>query len=332
MALKVWRKVRHAIAAADIRRDTARYKAKALLLGTNKEKQGLLKYALIYFILGNLALIYLAPMVSMVSTSFKTFSDLIDPTTRWIPKNLHEINYKYAFDALKIAVTFHEDFGLWENLKRSSLFNTLCIVVPSAFFQVFSCAVAGYAFGRMKFPGQKLFFVLLILTFVVPPQTLMIPLIWTYKTYGLLDSPFAFIGPAFFGHGVKGALFVFLYMQFFRKFPKELEEAATIDGVGPVRMFWKVMLPLAKPAIIVVFLFSIVFHWNESLLTQYFYLNLPTLPKMLAAFQPVGDQEDLYVLPVKMAAGIIELAPLLVLYFFTQRWFTESIERTGLVE
>lgn len=309
-----------------------RHKVKAVVLGTNKEKQGLLKYALIYFILINLALIYIAPMVSMIGTSFKSFSDLIDPTTKWIPKSLNSINYKHAFDSLKIWVSFHDDFSLRDNLTRSSLFNTLSIVVPSALLQVLSCAVAGYAFGRMKFPGRKLLFVLLILTFVAPPQTLMIPLIWTYKSYGLLDSPFAFIGPALFGHGVKGALFVFMYMQFFKKFPTELEEAARIDGVGGFRMFWKVMLPLAKPAIIVVFLFSIVFHWNEGMLTPYFYVKLQTLPTMLGALQPAGDPAKLYVLPVKMAAGLIELAPLLVLYFFTQRWFTESIERTGLVE
>ncbi|WP_409344734.1 carbohydrate ABC transporter permease [Paenibacillus sp. MBLB4367] len=330
--MNVRQKIRHGIAGMAMHRQTVRYKAKAFILGTNKEKQGVLKYLLIYFILINLALIYIAPMVSMLSTSFKTFSDLIDPTTRWIPKSLNLINYKFAFDSLKIAVTFHDDFSLWDNLRRSTLFNTLTIVVSSAALQVFSCAVAGYAFGRMTFPGQKLCFVLLILTFVVPPQTLMIPLIWTYKSYGLLDSPFAFIGPALFGHGIKGALFVFMYMQFFKKFPKELEEAAVIDGVGVVKMFWKVMLPLAKPAIIVVFLFSIVFHWNESMLTSYFYAKLQTLPIKLGVLQPEGDPTQLYVLPVKMAAGMIELAPLLLLYFFTQRWFTESIERTGLVE
>ncbi|MFD0717354.1 carbohydrate ABC transporter permease [Paenibacillus sp. GCM10027626] len=331
--MNVLQKIRHNVAIAALRRGSVRHKAKAVILGTNKEKQGLLKYALIYFVLINLALIYIAPMVSMLSTSLKTFSDLIDPTTKWIPKSLNTINFKYAFDALKIVVTFHDDFSLWENLRRSTLFNTLSIVLPSAILQMFSCAIAGYAFGRMKFPGQKLFFALLILTFVIPPQTLMIPLIWTYKSYGLLDSPLAFVGPALFGHGLKGALFVFMYMQYFKKFPKELEEAAVIDGVGAVKMFWRVMFPLAKPAIIVVLLFSIVFHWNESILTTYFYPKLQTLPIITGALQPEGEtQQQLFLLPVKMAAGLIELAPLLILYMFTQKWFTESIERTGLVE
>ncbi|UVI33799.1 carbohydrate ABC transporter permease [Paenibacillus spongiae] len=328
----MWHKIRHNTAKIALNKQTVRYKAKAFVLGTNNEKQGILKAVLIYFVLISLALIYIAPIVSMLSTSLKVFSDLIDPTTKWIPKSLHYINYKYAFDALNIAVTFHDDFSLWENLRRSTLFNTLTIVVPTAALQVLSCAVAGYAFGRMTFPFQKLLFVMLLLTFVIPPQTLMIPLIWTYKSYGLLDSPFAFIAPALFGHGIKGALFVFMYMQFFKKFPKELEEAAIIDGVGVVKMFWRVMLPLAKPAIVVVFLFSVVFHWNESMLTSYFYSALQTLPIKLGALQPEGDPTQLFVLPVKMAAGIIELAPLLILYFFTQRWFTESIERTGLVE
>jgi len=325
-------KIQHNLEYFMHHRRALRLRTKALLLGTNKEKQGLLKYVVIYFILISLALIYIAPVVSMVSTSLKTFSDLIDPTAKWIPKNWNPVNYKYAFNALRMVVTFHDDFTLWENLRRSSLFNTLSIVLPSALFQVLSCAVAGYAFGRLKIPWKNFWFVLLILTFVVPPQAMMIPLIWTYRTYGLLDTPFAFIVPAFFGHGVKGALFVFIYMQFFKKLPKELEEAALIDGIGPIKMFWKVMLPLARPSIIVVFLFSIVFHWNENLLTQYFYLGAQTLPQALTGLQPEGNPTELFIVPVKMAAGIIELAPLLILYFFMQRWFTESIERTGLVE
>jgi multiple sugar transport system permease protein len=254
-------------------------KIRAALFGASREKRGLVNTVLLYFVLTSLALVYFAPILSMIVTSLMTFSDIMNPTTNWIPRHIEWSNFRQAWDALNAipATLFVPGFTFMENIGRSTLINTVVMTLPSAIFHVFSCAVAGYAFGRLDFPFKRFFFVMLILVFVVPPQAQIIPLIWTYRGLGILNTPLVFYGPALFGHGVRGSLFVFVFMQFFRKLPKDLEEAAMVDGVSPLMIFLKVMMPLAKPAFMVVFLFSIVYHWTESLLSSTLYAQFPTL-------------------------------------------------------
>jgi len=312
-------------------------KVRAALFGASREKRGLVSTILLYFTLISLALVYFAPILSMFVTSVKSFSDMMNPTTNWIPRQFEWSNfYPAAWNALSItpATWFVPGFTFLENIGRSTLVNTIVVTVPSALLQVFSCAVAGYAFGRLDFPFKRVLFVLLILVFVVPPQAQLIPLIWTYRALGMLNTPLVFYGPAFFGHGVRGSLFVFVYMQFFRKLPKDLEEAAMVDGVNPLMIFIKVMMPLAKPAFMVVFLFSIVYHWTESLLSSTLYSQFPTLSvRIMMTMDPTAmTGVQVTMRTVQMATGVIMMAPILILYFFTQRTFTESIERTGLVD
>jgi len=311
-------------------------KVKAVLFGASREKRGLVSTIFLYFVLTSLALVYVAPIISMIVTSFMSFSDLINPTTNWIPRSFEWSNYQQAWIALSAwpATLFPEGFTFLESVGRSTLINTLLITLPSAFFQVFSCAIAGYAFGRLEFPFKRFFFVLLILVFVVPPQAQIIPLIMAYRDLGILNTPLVFWGPAFFGHGVRGSLFVFVFMQFFRKLPKDLEEAAMVDGVNPFMIFLKVMMPLAKPAFMVVFLFALVYHWTESMLSSTLYSLFPTFAVRIMMVMNPGAIIGMTITSrtVHMATGVIMMAPLLVIYFFTQRTFTESIERTGLVE
>ena len=311
-------------------------KAHAAMFGASREKRGLVGTFLLYFTLISLALVYVAPIVAMISTSLMDNSDLMNPTIRWIPRRLEWSNYAAAYRSLVIMpeTMFVPGLTFWESIRRSTAINTLIITVPTAVIQVFSCAVAGYAFGRLNFPLKRIFFVLLVLVFIVPPQAQLIPLIWTYRGLGLLNSPLVFYAPAVFGHGVRGALFVFVYMQFFRKLPKDLEEAAMVDGVNPFKIFYKIMVPLAKPAFMVVFLFSLVYHWTETVFTSTLYRMSPTLStRIMTIMDPhalmidrVGFQT------IRMATGVIMVAPLIIVYFFTQKTFTESIERTGLVE
>ncbi|MCL2404496.1 MAG: carbohydrate ABC transporter permease [Defluviitaleaceae bacterium] len=310
---------------------------RAVLFGASREKRGLVSSILLYFTLTSLALVYFAPILSMFVTSVMIFSDMMNPATNWIPRQFEWSNfYPAAWNALSITpgTWFVPGFTFLQNIGRSTMVNTVVVTLPSALFQVFSCAVAGYAFGRLDFPFKRAAFVLLILVFVVPPQAQLIPLIWTYRGLGILNTPLVFYGPAFFGHGVRGSLFVFVYMQFFRKLPKDLEEAAMVDGVSPLMIFIKVMMPLAKPAFMVVFLFSIVYHWTESLLSSTLYSQFPTLSVRIMMTMDPDAMTGVHVTmrTVQMATGVIMMAPILLLYFFTQRTFTESIERTGLVD
>ncbi|MCL1988563.1 MAG: carbohydrate ABC transporter permease [Firmicutes bacterium] len=292
----------------------------------------ILKFFVIYFLLVVFALLYLQPVLYMVSLSFKSFADVIDPTTRWIPNYPTLGNIEYAVGQMAIMPMFLAARSTWDNLMTSTLFVSLLTTIPPALVQIVTCAVAGYAFGRCTFPFKRTMLVMLVLTYVVPPQTIFIPLAWLNSQMGFLNSPMAFVAPALFGHGLNGGLFVIIYMQFFRKIPKELEEAALIDGANPFSVFAKIIFPLAKPAMVVVFLFSLVWHWNETFLTGIFYTRIATLSTQITRVN-IPPQEQLQtMLPTVMASALLFVAPVLVVYVFAQRFFTESIERTGVVE
>lgn len=287
----------------------------------------------IYFILVIFSLIYIEPIMYMISMSFKSFADLSDPTAKWIPKNATLDNFRYALAQMKVIPKFVSGRTFWESISGSPLMLSVMTAVPSALIQMVTCAFVGYGFGKLKVPCKKLLIALLIFSYIVPPQATFIPTAWVFRNLHLINTPLAFIIPALFANGLKGSLFIIIYMQFFRKIPTELEEAALLDGAGHLRIFRKVMYPLAKPARITVFLFSLVWHWNETYLAGVFYPGLNTLSTAIA-----GVKEDYYadssfsIILVKMASSLLLILPLLIVYLFTQRHFTESIERTGIVE
>jgi len=286
----------------------------------------------LYILLTAFAILYLEPVLYMVSMAFKSATDITDATARWIPKNPTMKNVEYAYDAMKVTATFLKDRSFTENIMRSNLVVSVLTTFLPAIVQTFTCAVAGYAFARLNFPCKKLLFVFLLLSYIIPPQTVFMPLIWIYRALGVVNSPMSFILPAIFGCGLKGSLFVIIYMQFFKKLPAQLEEAAYIDGASTYKVFFQVMLPLAKPAKITVFLFSMVWHWNETYLTSLFYTRIQTLSVALNTITVPTGTYDVAVMAVMMAGALIFVLPMLVIYLFTQRHFTESIERTGIVE
>ena len=286
----------------------------------------------LYIILTAFALMYLEPVLYMVSMSFKSATDITDATAKWIPHDPTLVSMEYAFDAMKVWPTYLPDYSLWENLMRSNLFVSIVTTFLPALVQVYTCAIAGYAFARLTFPCKRLLFVLLLLSYIIPPQTVFMPTTWVFRWLGVINSPVSFILPAIFGGGLKGSLFIIIYMQFFKKLPAQLEEAAYIDGASTYKVFFKVMLPLAKPAKITVFLFSMVWHWNETYLTGLFYTRIGTLATALNAIKLPENDYSMTLMAVKMASALIFVLPMLVIYLFTQRNFTESIERTGIVE
>ena len=286
----------------------------------------------LYIILTAFALLYLEPVLYMVSMSFKSATDITDATAKWIPHQPTLTNLQYAFGAMNVWPVFLDDRNLWENLMRSNLFVSLLTTFVPALIQVYTCAIAGYAFARLNFPCKRLLFVLLLLSYIVPPQTVFMPLTWVFRSLNVINNPMSFILPTVFGAGLKGSLFIIIYMQFFKKLPAQLEEAAYIDGASTYKVFFSVMLPLAKPARVTVFLFSMVWHWNETYLTGLFYTRIGTLATALNAIKLPENDYSMTLMAVKMAAALIFVAPMLVIYLFTQRNFTESIERTGIVE
>lgn len=290
---------------------------------------GLLMKTIIYFLLAIIAFLYLQPVMYMISTLFKTPGDLIDPVVQWIPQKLY---FQNLVDA-------------WRGLKYPEAFaNTMLIALTCSLLQVASCAITGYALARLEFPGKTLAFVLIIISFLVPPQLTVIPLYSIYGKLGVLNTPLVFIIPALFSQGLRGALFIIIFRQFFLTQPKALEEAAKIDGASVYRLFFKIMLPLARPAIIVVFLFSFVWYWNmyyepsmflnqayQPLSIRLNMLEEELMGNKLVEFAATVGKDPLTEGP-KMAGAFLIIFPPLVVYLLTQRWFTEGIERTGMVE
>lgn len=294
------------------------------VIGKELDK-GLLFKAFIYLLLIDTAFIYLSPLIYMITTTIKDAGDLLDPAVEWVPRAFYVGTLQEAWHMLDYT----------RGLTISAVLSLL-----SAVLQTLSCAVAGYAFARLEFPFKKIWLFFLVLTFIVPPQITILPSLLAAREFNMIDSYMPIILPTLFGHGLKGALFVIIFRQFFNNQPKELEEAARMDGAGALKVFLRVMLPLAMPAITVVFLFSFVWNWNDAYYPS-MYLNSPesyplsmgvsvisaTLEAQAAEFG-----ETLFTEPIKMATSLLIILPQIVLYMFTQRYFTEGVERTGLVE
>ncbi len=294
------------------------------------------------FLIIGLSFILLYPIIYMVSMAFRGGLEVYDPSVIWIPRSLTFQNIVRALEELKYM---------------EALYNTITIDIVSSLIQVAVCAIVGYGFARFKFKGRGIAFGAVILTIVVPVQTVLIPIYLNYRffsVFGILDiynlltganasinligNNLSFYLPALFGMGIRSGLYIFMYRQFFRGLPKELEEAAWIDGCGKFKTFYNVMLPNAKAIIITVFLFSIVWYWNDYFQTSMFLSNVPTISTQLSGIKELlmeqvkkGAMNEYQCAAIVQAGCLISILPMLILYMFTQKQFTESIERSGIV-
>lgn len=303
-------------------------KLKRLVFGQNV-KDGLIAKLVILALLTVIAFLYVKPILYMISTSLKSIADMIDPVVGLIPRELNFNNYKDAWKGLNYPEGFVD---------------TMTIALFGSILQVFTCALTGYALARLKFPGKNLFFFLILLAFLIPPQLTIVPLYMIYSELGWINTPFVFLVPALFGQGLRGALFIVIFRQFFLSQPKALEEAAKIDGASVFRLFFRIMMPLAGGACLVVFLFSFVWYWNMSYEAALFLskdftplsLRLSSMQMELLGNKAINFSAGMGQDPVtegpKMAGAFLIIFPPLLIYLIAQRWFTEGIERTGLVE
>ncbi|GGD66221.1 carbohydrate ABC transporter permease [Paenibacillus nasutitermitis] len=296
-----------------------------LLLG-REINNGLVFKLFLYAIFLSTSYIYIQPVLRMIVKMVMSGKDLIDPTVTWIPSALY---FGHLADA-------------WEVLHyEQSVVISIVVALLVAVFHCVSCGFAGYAFARLEFPFKRIAFFLLLVAFIIPPQVVVLPSIIAYRALGLDNSLVSLVIPALFGFGVKGSLFVIIYRQFFMTQPRELEEAARIDGASAIRFYLKVMFPLARPAIIVVFLFSFVWTWNDTYMPRMYLGGAEDVP-LAMQMSRLGQELDNLMLtaelpaymaePIKMAASFLTILPPLLIYLFAQRYFVESVERTGLVE
>lgn len=287
-----------------------------------------------YLLILGLAFVFLYPFLYMIATSLMSNSDLNSTSVHWFPTEVKFENFSIALQLM--------------NIKRYAI-NSGIVTVIATLGHVIACSFIGYGFARYNFPLKKVLFACVILAFIVPTQTLIIPLYITYSNLQWLNSYLPLLVPTFFGFGLKGALYIFLFRQFFLTVPKSLEEAARIDGCGFMMTYWRIVFPLAKATIVVAMVLAVVWHWNDHYEPGMYVRdpNLTFLPprlnQIIAAASALPDQqaemlrqlgledgEDTLNNAVVMAGALIISAPVLLFFAFAQRQFMQGIERTGI--
>ncbi len=280
------------------------------------------------FLMG-VGFVMLYPVLFMISNSFKSVSDALDPTVVWIPSGTDMFSFKMAFKLLNY---------------KDALINTLVLVVPCVIIQVIVCLFVSYGFARFEFRFKGLLFGLLVFSLIVPVQTYIIPLYVNMKTMHLLDTYWQFYIMALLGTGIRSGLYIYIFRQYFRGLPKELEEAAYLDGCNPLRTFLHIMVPNVKGAILVVLVLSFVWYYNDYTLTGMLLNSDYPLSIALTGVstalnntvqgmvgQTIGSDIKLLSDSILSAACLIVSLPLIGVYVAVQKHFTEGIERSGLV-
>ncbi len=293
-------------------------------------------------LLVGISYVVLFPFFSKIAGSFMSPEDFVDVTVRLIPKH-------FSLDIYKAIIL---ENGFFEAFK-----NTLTLSLICAVCQTLSCCLVGYGLAKFKFRGNKLVFFLVILTMVLPHQTLSFSFSvnFTYFWKGLLGLLNAIhLVPDKLANGLnminthwpmmllsstalafKNGLYIFLFRQFFRGVPDELEESAYIDGSGTFRTFVQIILPLSVPMMITVFLFSFCWQWTDDFYTNLFYTTakmklMPNIVGIPTSLMQDFAAKDLYQAAIKNTCGILIILPLIVLYAFCQRFLVQGIERSGL--
>ncbi|MFM2222651.1 MAG: hypothetical protein RLZZ78_908 [Armatimonadota bacterium] len=273
--------------------------------------------ATVHIVLIVMSLIFVSPLLWMVTTAIKPIEETMTATPTLLPS-------KFLWDNFPKAVTYgSKELGYIPFLlyARNTLMVTLLCVAGS----VCSNAVVAYAFARLRWPGRDAFFAVTLATMMVPFPVLMVPTFGLFKYLGWVGSFRPLWVPAFFG----SAFSIFLLRQFFRTIPMELSEAAKIDGCSEVRIFTDVLLPLAKPALAVVALFTFMGTWNDFMGPMIYLSDQETftLSLGLQAYQSQhgGTQWNLL-----MAAATVVILPVIVVFFFAQKMFIQGIATSGL--
>ena len=292
----------------------------------------------------SISYILLYPMIYMISSAFRGSQDFVDPTVVWVPKNFAVKNFAIAFKALSYLETF------W---------NTFRMEIISAFIEIVMCSITAYGLARFDFKEKKLLMGMLIVTILVPTQMIMLPLmvnmhyldvfgilgfigekIGTELRPNLLNTAWAFYIPSVFAVGLKAGLFTYMYVQFFKGLPKELEEAASIDGAGPVKTFLTIIVPSSGTIFLTVTIFSVIWHWNDVYLSGLFLSKDYPLSVQLSRIFTIlasgvdGVKYGKYsrsTIGIVMAACLLVILPMLIMYCILQKQFIKSIDRVGIV-
>ncbi|MFI6319285.1 carbohydrate ABC transporter permease [Nonomuraea sp. NPDC050556] len=263
-----------------------------------------------YVLLGVASAVFLLPFLWMVTTSLKSDEANLAFPPQWLPDSFHWENYERGWSGSLPFTTF--------------LMNTIMITALSMLGNLVSCVLPAYAFARMRTRAAGVMFAALLATMMIPREITLVPKFILFSKLGWVDTYLPLVVPEFFGV----ALYIFLLRQFFTTIPQELIDAARIDGASELRILWKVMLPLSKPALAAICLFSFVGNWNQYLEPS-IYLRTTgkfVLPQGLAMFtdQYVNQYNQM------MAVALVSMTPIVVLFFLAQKTFIRGVTLTGM--
>jgi len=271
--------------------------------------------------------IILAPVIAIVSRAFMSPQDIGNPLVFLFPEAPTLYNIQMAATHMNFAAT------LARTLTFAGVFAVLHVIVAS---------FVGYGFARFKFPGSGILFGLVIVSIVVPIQAYMIPLFMNFRFFiggvNLINDtwPWPLLLLTLTGVGIRSGLYIYIFRQFFRGIPKEIEEAAFIDGAGTMGTYSRIMIPNAVPAIVTVFLFAFVWHYNDTYFSTMLNTGNSLMGSMLGAVgftyaEAVETRNPIFIQLVVFGGVLIAIAPIMTIYLFLQRFFVEGLERSGIV-
>ena len=291
-----------------------------------------------YVLLLGVSYVAVFPIIKMVTAALSVPEDYFAGSSNFIPSTPTFQNF----------VNSQRYFNYFKHAKV-----TILITFTSTVVSVFVCSLIGYGLGRYKFKGNKLVYAAVLFTVIMPIQTAQIPLTYYYRwfdffsigkiiglftgetvTVNLLNNMGRFLVPALFGVGLKAGIFIFLFRQFFADMPKDLEEAAKLDGCNPFKIYWKVMLPNITPVLVTVILLSVIYYWNDSLVAGMSNLNIGTplmveVEKLVTLKTGAADLTAMRREVEYYAILIASVLPLMLVFIFCQKFFVECMDRSG---
>ncbi len=287
-------------------------------------------------ILIGVSYVILSPVIGILVNSFSSNTDAVDPMVFILPKNPTLERYSLASLRLEYLPTMARD-----------LIYTLSLTL----LQLLVCSMVGYGFARFDFPFKKLLFGCVVVMIIIPSHTIMLPLYLSFRefnplglielitgsTINLMGTPVPMYIMTLLGCGVRSGLYIYIFNQFFRGLPKEIEEAALVDGAGVWYTYFRIMLRNAMPSVITVAVFSIVWQFNDTFYAKLFLISDDiVISKKIATLQSVIANQDkilsVTIQELYLDAGIIlVLLPIVLIYIFLQKYFIEGVERSGIV-
>ena len=308
---------------------------------SNRKYQSVIKksrnivWSLIRFVLlTGLVFIILSPLIFYTSNALKSYADMYDVTVTYIPRSPSFDNFRMLSRYIHYPVTLLKTFGF---------------TVLIAALQTLSCLLVGYGLARFAFKGNSLMFALVMVTLVIPPQIMLVPVYIRFRSFNLLqifkfsgtlsgisliNTPWPILLLAVTALAFKSGLYIFLFRQFFRNLPVVLEEAAAIDGCSTYGTFFRIMLPNAVTMTVTVFLFSFVLQWND------YYYSTMLMPEISTLNMKIADTAYYFGTVIRQnemlermfyPSYLLLILPLIVLYLFAQRFFVESVATSGIV-